>query len=301
MTLQPHIPEGFDAFWKEITEEALNATLDFDRHRGNSYDLPGFEVETFSFRGIGAQDLHGWVAFPDKAKAESKKLRAFLWIPPYGRESLLPNAYGTREGFVSLSFNFFGHEAFHQEKYRKERGYFAEGVLDPHTWIFKRMYQNAVIAARILQSLPEIDPNRIGAMGMSQGGGMSIWLGALVPFVKAVCADMPFMGGMSERLGQHVYRYPTKELIDFANQVPNGLETIKRTISYYDTLNVATRCTKPTQVSLGEKDPASKPHSVEAIYNALAGKKILRKYPIGHDWYPDMISNNREWLLEGLK
>ena len=52
----------------------------------------------------------------------SRRAPGFVWIPPYGRESLLPNAYGTREGFVSLSFNFFGHEAFHQEKYVTARG-----------------------------------------------------------------------------------------------------------------------------------------------------------------------------------
>ena len=303
MTLVPNLPEDFDAFWNETLEQALNAPLDFERKPGNAYNAPGFIIEIFRFTSVSGISLNGWIAIPkiDNRKSTIENHPSFLWIPPYGRESMLPNAYGTREGFVSMSLNFFGHNAFHQEKYRKERGYFAEGVLDPRTWIFRRMFQDAVLAARILQEQPEVDPHKIGAMGMSQGAGIAIWLGAFAPFIRAVCADMPFMGGMSQRLGQHIYRYPTKELIDFANQAPNGLETIKRTLSYFDTINVATRCAKPTQVSLGEKDPASKPHSVEAIFNALPGRKALKRYPIGHDWYPEMIPNNREWLLEGLK
>ncbi len=294
--MHPQIPPGFDAFWRETTDEALNTGLDFTRTPGNAYDWPGFLIEEYTFRGIDGSARHGWIAAPE----EDGPHPSFVWIPPYGRESLLPNAYGTRKGFVTASLNFFGHDAFHQEKYTPAQGYFAEGVLDPHTWIMRANYQNAVLTARVLREQPEVDREKVSAMGMSQGGGIAIWLAA-VEWIHAVCADMPFLGGVSQSLGAHVYRYPLKELLDFVEGVPQGLEQIKSTISYFDTLNVATRCRKPTHISLGEKDPAVKPPSVLGIYDALAGKKILRRYPTGHDWYPDMIENNRNWLLENGK
>ena len=295
--LLPQIPEGFDAFWRETAEEAVGAPLDFNRRKGQAYDLPGFAVELFSFRGFAGAPRHGWIASPEIRSAEG---RAFLWIPPYGRESLLPSTFGIREGFVSASFNFFGYAALHQEKYVRERGYFAQGALSPNTWIFREMFCDAVLAARFLAAQPEVDPDRVAAAGMSQGGGMSIWLGAWVPIVKCVCADMPFLGGMSQVLGGHVYRYPTKELTDFAQTVPNGLEKVKRTIAFFDTLNQAARCARPTQLALGEKDPSVRPPAVESIFAALPGRKRLRRYPIGHDWFPDMIPNNRDWMMENL-
>lgn len=292
----PNLPEDFDDFWKETAAEATAVPLNFRRSLSNDFDAPGFKVETLQFSSVGGRVLSGWVAYPPGAR----RLPAFLWIPPYGRESVLPDSYGTREGFVSMSFNFFGHEAFHQEKYVPARGYFGEGAGSPYTWVFRRMFQDALIAAKVLQAQLEVDEDRVGSMGMSQGGGMSIWLGAWSPIVKAVCADMPFLAGMNQTLSRPVYRYPLKELLDFAENVPVGEAQVLNTVSYFDTINAATRCTRPTQVSLGLKDPAARPDAVRGVYNALPGQKALQIYDWGHDWHPDMIANNRNWLCDRL-
>jgi cephalosporin-C deacetylase len=163
------------------------------------------------------------------------------------------------------------------------------------------MIQNAMIAARVLQAQSEADEDRIGAMGMSQGGGMSIWLGVLSPIVKAICADMPFLGAIREVLPRQAYRYPLKELTDFADSIPLGMERVLNTIDYFDTLHFATRCSKPTHISLGTKDPACRPDQVESIYASLTGAKKLTIYENwGHDWHDDMVEHNRRWLLEHL-
>lgn len=292
----PYVPEDFDAFWVEAVEESRAEPLDYRRSLSNDFALDGFIVETIQFRGMHGSELEGWLAYEQGAK----RAPSFLWVPPYGRESLLPNPYGTREGFTSFSFNFHGHGAFHQEKYTPSRGYFAQGAESPETWIFRTMAQNALIALRVLQAQPEADEDRIGTMGMSQGGGIAIWLGALSSIVKAVAADMPFLGAMHETLTRQAYRYPLKELSDFANTIPLGSERVANTISYFDTLNFATRCAKPTHISYGTKDPACRPDQVQAIFEALPGEKRLVAYDWGHDWWPEMVPNNRQWLLEKL-
>lgn len=291
------LPEDFDAFWNEAVAEATAVPLDVHRSFRNDFDLPGFVVETISFATVGGRRLNGWIASPPDAR----RLPGFVWVPPYGRESLLPNAYGTREGFVSLSFNFFGHEAFHQEKYVTARGYFAEGAADPETWIFRQMLQDAIVATKVLQAQVEVDADRVGAMGMSQGAGIAIWLGAWCSIVRAVCADMPFLGNIGHTLTTDVHRYPLKELTDFMDSIPLGRERVLNTLSYFDTAHQATRCEKPTQVSLGLKDPACRPDTVRTIFDALPGTKRLKVYDWGHDWHPDMISNNAEWLRENLR
>lgn len=292
------IPEDIAEFWNEAAAEAHAAPLDYHRSLNNDYDLEGFVVETLQFRSISGARLNGWIAYPE---AGARRLPGFLWIPPYGRESKLPDAYGTREGFVSLSFNFHGESAFHQEKYVTARGYMAEGSESPETWIFRRMFQDAAIAMRVLQAQVEADEDRLGAMGMSQGGGIAIWLGAWCEIVRAICADMPFLGSIGESLQGEVYRYPMKELIDYMEEIPVGTQRVLNTVAYYDTAHQATFCHRPTQVSLGLRDPAAKPANVRAIFDALAGPKALRTYNWGHDWHPEMIENNRQWLLENLR
>lgn len=299
---QPDLPEDFESFWQETVAEAKAAPLDFRReagvrgHDSVSHPQDSGETSLITFRGIEGSPRFGWIHAPKGAR----RLPSFLWIPPYGRESLLPNEFGTRDGFASMSFNFFGHEAMHQEKYVPARGYFAEGVTEPETWVFRRMFQDAYLAARVMQAQPEVDEDRIGSMGMSQGGGISIWLGAWCPIVKAVSADMPFLGAMRSALNRNAHRYPLKELIDFAETIPVGMERVLNTISYFDTMNQATFCRVSTQVSLGEKDPAARPENVEAIFDALSCEKRLIRYDWGHDWHPEMVENNRRWMIDHL-
>lgn len=295
-TLDPYIPEDFDAFWQESKAEADAVPLEMRRSMVNDFALDGFNVETFRFTGMQGRQLQGWIAYPPGAR----RLPGFLWIPPYGRESLLPNQYGTREGFVSLSFNFHGYGAFYQEEYTPARGYFAEGASSPKTWIFRTMLQDLMIAARILQAQVEVDEEKIAAMGLSQGGGMAIWLGSLSPIIRCVVADLPFLGAMPYTLSKSAHRYPPKELVDYMQTIPVGKETVEHTLSYYDTLNMALRCAKPTLVSLGEKDPACRPEVVRAIFEALPNQKVLVEYPGGHDWDPSMVDTNRNFMLDVL-
>jgi cephalosporin-C deacetylase len=289
---EPYVPEDFDAFWREAAEQARQAPLDFRRSVGAPYTWSDFRVETIQFRGMGGYELHGWLAYPPGAR----RLPSFLWIPPYGQASSLPNEYTTRPGFVSFSFNFHGHPAFHQEEYTPLRGYFSVGAADPHTWIFRTMLQNVLIALRLLQALPEVEENAIGAMGLSQGGGMAIWAGAWSPIVKAVCADLPFLGAARHSIKAAAHRYPPKELVDFMKSEFLGEEKVMYTLAYYDTMNHATRCRVPTLVSSGRADPAVRPQAVQAIYDTLPGPKRWIQYETGHDWNPDMVRNNQAWL-----
>jgi len=290
------IPDDLDEFWAEVVAEAKSSPLDFRRGRPGQAATASHDVETIVFRGISGESRYGWIALPEAARAD----RAFLWVPPYGRESKLPDEYGTRAGCVSMSFNFHGETAFHQERYSPARGYFAQGAGLPGTWVFRSMVQDAMIALRVMEAQIEIDQDRMGVMGMSQGGGIALWLGATWRRVRAVVADMPFLSGAAETLGRSAYRYPLKELADFAAAQTLGTEMVNHTLSYFDTRHVATRCHVPTLISLGAKDPACRPDSVRAVYEALPGLRRLVEYPGGHDWDPEMVANNRDWLIQHL-
>lgn len=296
--LAPSPPVDLESFWNRVVFEADSHPLEFEVKAQSEQYAPDHIVNTIEFTGISGQVRHGWVALP---KRFVQPVPGFLWVPPYSRWSMLPNQYGTRPGFASLSFNFFGESAFHQEVYKPERGYFAEGIESPETWIFREMAQNAIVASRILESLPEVDSNRLASMGMSQGGGISIWLGAFLPRIRAVVADMPFLGGMRWALDpKNVYRYPLKEVTDVMALSPQNEAMVRKTISYFDTVNVGSFCQKPTRVTLGLRDPAVKPEQARAVFEALAGEKELEEIDFGHDWHPQMVSGGTEWLKRHL-
>ncbi len=289
-------PEDFQEFWTDVTAEAMAYPLKVSTFRIVPDQSPTHVVEVFSFAGIQGRVRHGWLAYPEGAR----RLPGFLWVPPYGRESKLPDEYGTRTGMVSMSFNFHGEDAFHQEAYKPDRGYFAEGAEDPSTWIFKTMYQDAVIALRILHAQVQVNEEQIGVAGMSQGGGISIWLGAWLPLVKSVCADMPFMCGMGDSVLKYAYRFPLKELSDYMHEIPIGEQRVLNTLSYFDTIFQAEHCAKPTQITVGLKDPSCRPPNVQMAYDALPGKKHLETLDWGHDWHPNMVINTKRWFFQTM-
>ncbi len=291
---EPYLPDGFDEFWKGVIEEADSAPLEFDRRHQSSVVRDGFQVDEFSFRGVKGETLNGWIASP----LDARRSPAFQWIAPYGRWSMPPNEYGTRPGMVSLSFNFHGEPSFHEESYKPERGYFAKGIGSKETWVFKTMFQNSFIAQRILGSLPEVDPARCSAMGLSQGGGLAVWLGAFSPLVKSVVGDLPFGAARPLVFGQKLIRYPLKEIVDFMDEAEGNRSDAMHTMAYFDTVNLATKCNVPTLLTLGERDPAVKDFEVESIYAALPGVKHLERIDWGHDWHPSMVERNQEWMLK---
>lgn len=314
MTLfHPSLPEGFEAFWASAVSEAMAAPLDFERRKQSEVDSSGFVVDVFSFRGVQGQTLHGWFAYPNDlhppapsssgaqtSPQEEGELPGFLWLPPYSRWSMQPNEYGTREGFCSLSLNYFGEHAFHNETYKPERGYLTEGIESPETWVFRRLFQESVIAGRLLASFPEVDAGRIGSMGMSQGGGLSVWLGAFCPLVRCVVGDMPFGAARPVVFSRDIHRYPLREAIDWWGDSAEKKEAAMRTMSYFDTVNMATFCRVPTLLTFGTKDPAVREYEVRSIYDALPGEKGIEAIDAGHDWHESMVARNAAWFRQWL-
>lgn len=297
MTLQePYLPDDFDDFWSSTLQEALDAPLSFKRHSQSTVDRSGFTIDVVDFRGVDGRKLYGWFAFPESGNVSP----GFLWLPPYGRWSMMPNEYGTREGFCSFSLNYFGEHAFHSETYKPERGYLTEGIESPQTWVFRRIFQESVMAGRVMETFAEVDSAKIGAMGMSQGGGLAIWLGAFYSLVKCVAADMPFGAARPMVFSRDIHRYPLREAVDWWGLDKAKREAAMRTMSYFDTVNVATRCKAPTLLTFGFKDPAVKEYEVRSIYEALPGMKDIDAIDGGHDWHESMIERNADWLRQWL-
>ena len=297
MTLQePYLPEGFLAFWEDTVREADLSDLDYSRSVQSEVSRDGFQIDLVDFKGVSGDVVHGWFACSEGSIMNP----AFVWLAPYGRWSMTPNEYGTRQGFCSLSFNYFGESAFHEETYAPERGYFADGIGDPETWVFRRMFQDSVIACRVLAELEEANAARVGAAGLSQGAGIAIWLGAMARNVKCVCADLPFCAARPVVFAEDVRRYPLKEVADYMAESEENRERAMRTMAFFDTVNLATMCEVPTLVTVGLKDPFVKPFEVRSVYEALAGEKRLDKIDGGHDWHPSMVERNRDWLLGHL-
>ena len=67
------------------------------------------------------------------------------------------------------------------------------GLHDPEQHYYRPLFAAAVRAVEVARSLPEVDPDRVVAAGISQGGGTALAVAGLVRGLAGVMADVPFL------------------------------------------------------------------------------------------------------------
>jgi len=74
------------------------------------------------------------------------------------------------------------------------RGHLIRGLDGPpEKMLFRNIFLDTVQLAGLVMNLPEVDETRVGAMGGSQGGGLTLACAALEPRIKRAAATFPFL------------------------------------------------------------------------------------------------------------
>ncbi len=193
-------------------------------------DREGFTLETLKLDLNGQEPVPAYFLAPkDKAakrptilfnhshggnyrrgKDEILQGAEYMQMEPYGKAL-------TRLGFNVLCFDAwcFGDRRAKTESETFKRMLWRGEVL------WGKMVWDALRAVDYLEDRPDVDPERIGVMGMSMGGTQSWWTAALAPKVS-VCVDICSMTDYRtlDRLGSHdrhgVYYYVPGLLTQFS-------------------------------------------------------------------------------------
>ena len=139
----------------------------------------------------------------------------------------------------------------------------------------------------------DINSNAIIYSGASHGGGFGLYYCCFSKHIKAAFCGVPNFGDIAGFLaGRHTTDSNAPE---FRGHV----ETRK----YFDSAFCARRITVPVFIGVGFVDAACAPTAVYAIYNNLAGPKMIyNKINHGHGDAPgDYRPIYQRWLAERLK
>lgn len=121
-----------------------------------------------------------------------------------------------------------------------------------------------------LCSRPEVNPERIGVEGMSQGGGLSLATAALDSRIVACASDAPFLchwSGASSR-----FRNGWRNL---------SRDKVLSILSYADVMNLMDRIRCPAHVSMGLLDEVYSPALIQVACNRIQSPKKIYYYPYG--------------------
>jgi cephalosporin-C deacetylase len=284
----------FDAFWKATLAEVRKHPLDA-RFEPVENGLKVQESFDLTFHGFGGQPIKGWFTLPRQRTGPVPCVVEFLgysggrgfstdWLlwPSLGYAHLVMD---TRGQGTSVGWTHGDTPDLYGEGGNPTvSGYMTQGILNPKHYYYRRVFSDAVRAVEAARSHPAVNAKRICVTGGSQGGGITIAAAALVPDVEAAMPDVPFLCHY-RRSTELVDSYPYQEIARFCNVHRDKIETVFRTLSYFDGMNLAARARTTTLFSAGLMDMVCPPSTVYAAFNHWGGKEkqILTYQYNGHE------------------
>lgn len=275
----------FDAFWKatldDARQHALNAVFE-----PVDYGIKTVDIFDVTFSGYGGQRVKGWYLAPRQRSGVLPCVVEYIGYGGgrgFGYEHLLwPSA-----GFTYLLMDTRGQGSVWRQGDTPDLpvdganpsvpGFMTQGVLDPKTYYYRRVFTDAVRAVDAVRSRPEVDPERIAATGGSQGGGITLAAAALEKSIKALMPDVPFLCHY-RRATSIIDTAPYSEIATYCKHHRDKISRVFRTLSYFDGVNFAARISGHALFSVGLMDTICPPSTVYAAYNHLQGPKEIRIY-----------------------
>lgn len=279
-------PADFDSFWQETLAEARAYPLDA-RFEPVDTGLKLVDAFDVTYRGFGGQPIKAWLILPRQHPGPLPCMVEFIG---YGGGRGLPQDWlgWAAAGYAHLVMDVRGQgttwrtgdtpDPEPQGSNPQYPGFMTRGILDPRTYYYRRLFTDAVRIVEVARAHPQIDPDRVSVTGGSQGGGITLAVAGLVPGLAAAMPDVPFLCHFT-RATEIIDTYPYREIVHFCQRHRHQVETVFRTLSYFDGMNFAARAQAPALFSVGLMDDTCPPSTVYAAYNHYAGPKQIKIWP----------------------
>lgn len=265
-------PDDFDDFWRTTLAQSRTGdpVLSIE-----PVDLGLDLVETYdvTFAGFGGHPIAAWLVLP----RGGQDLPGVVTYVGYGGGRGLAHEHlaWASAGFAQLVMDTRGQGSGWGNggdtpdpvgSGPAGAGSMTRGITDPQEYYYRRVITDAVCAVDALRSLPRVDPSRVAATGISQGGGLALAVAGLVPDLLAVTVDVPFLCHL-RRAVEITGSDPYAEISRYLAVHREEVEQVFTTLSYIDGVNFARRATAPAMFSVALMDTVCPPSTVFAAYN----------------------------------
>ena len=266
-------PADFDEFWSTTLAEsrALGGAAET---KPTDTPITQLVVEDLTFPGFAGEPVRGWIVRPLKCAAP---LPTVIEYRGYGGGRGLPHEWlrWAASGFAHLVMDTRGQGSGWGSggdtpdphgSGPASPGFMTRGITDPLDYYYRRVFTDAVRLVDAARTLDFVDANRIAVTGGSQGGGISLAVAGLQPGLLAVMPDVPFLCDF-RRSVEATPAAPFTEIQGYLGVHRDKVESIFRTLSYFDGVNFAKRATAPARFSVALMDEIVLPSTVFAAYN----------------------------------
>jgi len=298
-------PADFDAFWDRGLAEmqAVDPQIELVPADFQSSYADCFHMY---FTGVGGARVHAKLLRPKNMTNNHPGLVMFHgysgssgnWIDklPYVAQGFVVAALDCR-GQGGMSEDVGGHTG------TTLRGHIIRGLDgSPDNMLFRHIFLDTAQLAQIVMNFPEVDENRVGATGGSQGGGLTLACSALEPRIKRSAPIFPFLSDYQRVWEMDQAKDAYDELkVYFRNHDPmhQREQEIFTQLGYIDVQHLASRIQAKVLMAVGLMDTICPPSTQFAAYNKITSDKSLAIYPdFGHENLPGHPDNIFQFISE---
>ncbi|HZG86817.1 alpha/beta fold hydrolase [Paenibacillus sp.] len=286
-------PDDFDAYWAEALQE-LDATAPEPLIAPSAFQPPNAECFDLTFTGVRGARIYAKYLRP---KGVSAPHPAVLQFHGYTGSS---GDWSDKLSLVNLGFSVFAMDCRGQGgksedvggvKGNTMRGQFIRGLdSGPKDLLFRHIFLDTAQLARVAMSMPEVDAERIGVQGGSQGGALALVCAALEPRIKRCVSVFPFLSDYKRVWEMDLAKDAYEELRMYFRLFDPRHEReddIFRTLGYIDVQYLAERIQAEVLMGISLMDNICPPSTQFAAYNRIRSTKSHIIYPdFGHEGLP---------------
>ncbi len=288
-------PADFDAYWDAALAE-MHATDPAVTFTEAEFHAPGLICQDMWFNGVGGARIHANFCRPANVAG---KCPGIVWFHGYTGAaanfmSLLPYAYA---GFCIAALDVRGQGGKSQDTSSAHGptvfGHIVNGLNDPdpHKLFFRNVFLDAAQLAGILMGMDMVDETRVGAMGGSQGGALTLACASLEPRIAVAAPQYPWLCDYRRVWDMDLDCNAYQGLRDYFRRFdPTHAreDAIFEKLGYIDLQHLAPRIRARVVMFTGLMDNICPPSTQFAAFNKITAEKDVVIYPdIGHEYLPE--------------
>lgn len=286
-------PDDFDRFWEQSLAEMQGLDPELEL-RPADFQTSFAECFNLYFTGVGGARVHAKLLRPRDAVAPHP---AILMFHGYSWHS---GDWYDKLGYVAQGYTVAAMDCRGQGGLSEDRGGVVGTTLQGHIvrgldgppdkMLFRQIFLDTAQLARIVMDLPKVDEARVGVMGGSQGGGLTLACAALEPRIKRAAPVFPFLCDYQRVWDIDMDKEAYAELRDYFRRFDPRHERedeVFAKLGYIDVQHLCPRIRGEIFMAVGLMDEICPPSTQFAAYNKIEAPKSLAIYPdYGHEDLP---------------
>mgnify|MGYP002816926871 CR=1 FL=1 len=300
-------PDDFDEFWERALDEMRSVDPQVELiPADNEMTCPYADCFHLYFTGVRGARIHAKFIRPKNARPGAHP--AVVQFHGYSGNAgdwveKLPYAAA---GFCVATMDCRGQGGLSQDTGGimgpTLRGHIIRGLCDGQdNLLFRHIFLDAAQLAGIIMDMDEVDATRVGAMGGSQGGGLTLACTALEPRINRAAPMFPFLCDYLRVWEMDLAKDAYLEMNEFFKRFDPRHERHNYwfvTLGYIDNQHLAPRIRSRVLMATGLMDTVCPPSTQFAAYNKITSEKDMVLYPdFGHEALPAWYDQVFQYML----